>query len=111
MAGQAAEESVARFYEAAGGKILQQRWRGQAGEIDLIVSADDEIVFVEVKKSRDFARAAAALRPAQMARLRGAGEEYLGRLPNGLLTNARFDVALVDVHGAVKILENALMEA
>ena len=34
-------------------------------------------------------------------------EEYLGTLPSGNLTDVRFDVALVDGHGQVSVLENA----
>ena len=110
-AGQAAEANVAREYERQGMHVVHQRWRGRSGEIDLIMRRGDEVIFVEVKKSRSFHRAALRLQPGQIARLLSAGEEFLGGEPRGLLTDARFDVALVDVTGAVKIIENALMAA
>ncbi len=108
LSGLAAEDAVVRQYVAAGADLAQQRWRGQGGEIDLIFHDDGVVVFVEVKKSRTFARAAARLQPRQMARLMAAAEEFLGREPNGLLTDMRFDVALVDGTGDVHIIENAL---
>ncbi|WP_054002969.1 YraN family protein [Shimia sp. SK013] len=107
----AAEAAVARAYEAAGMVILRRRWRGRGGEIDLIVRNGAEIIFVEVKKSRDFARASEQLRPRQMARLMRAGEEFVGGEPAGLLTPMRFDVALMDDQGRIQILENALCAA
>lgn len=107
--GLSAEATVARQYEANGFTLLEERWRGAAGEIDLIFRKGDEIVFVEVKASKSFSSAASHLRPKQIARLCAGAEAYIGRLPTGLLTPMRIDVALVDGIGRVEILENALM--
>ncbi|CUH54329.1 YraN family protein [Shimia marina] len=109
-AGLAAEEIVLRHYMAQGLTLAAQRWRGHAGEIDLILHADDGFVFVEVKKSQSFATAAARLLPRQVARLQAAAQEYVADAPLGLLTPMRFDVALVNGQGVVHILENALWE-
>ncbi|MFT4015243.1 MAG: YraN family protein [Paracoccus sp. (in: a-proteobacteria)] len=87
-AGRLGEESVAREYHARGFRLIASRWRGRAGEIDLILEAGGEFVFVEVKKSADHARAAARILPRQIRRIRAA--------------------ALVDGVGRVQILENAL---
>ncbi len=111
LAGQAAEAAVARHYENAGMRIDKRRWRGRAGEVDLIVRNREEVIFVEVKKSRDFAAAGAQLLPRQVARLLRAGEEFVGREPLGALTPMRFDVALVDGAGRIQIIENALSAA
>jgi len=62
----------------------------------------------KVKRSRSFGSAAARLLPKQVARLMRAAEEFAGGEPKGLLTEMRFDVALVNELGAVHILENAL---
>ncbi|KAJ55066.1 hypothetical protein ACMU_15025 [Actibacterium mucosum KCTC 23349] len=105
--GHAAEDIVARHYAARGYALLARRWRGQAGEIDLIVADGDGLIFVEVKAARDHATAAAKLRPAQMQRLLQAGAEFAGTQPRGQLTPMRFDAALVDRSGTVEILENA----
>lgn len=87
---------------------MARRWRGQAGEIDLIMQDGDGVVMVEVKKSRSFARAADRLTQRQIGRLMLAAEEFLGTQPRGSLTNVRFDVALVNAHGEIKVIENAL---
>lgn len=107
--GASAEDQVKRAYERAGATCIEQRWRGRAGEIDLIFRHGDDIVMVEVKSSKTHARAAELLRPRQMQRLCRAAEEFLGTQPRGSLTPMRLDVALVDGQGRIDILENALM--
>ncbi len=111
LSGQAAEAAVAREYERAGMHVARRRWRGRAGEVDLILRNGDEVMFVEVKKSSDFARASEQLQPRQMQRLMRAGEEFVGSEPAGALTPMRFDVALMDDMGRIQILENALCAA
>lgn len=106
-AGIAAEESVAAHYRRRGADIAQRRWRGRAGEVDLIARDGDMVVFVEVKKSRSFARAAERISRRQMERIMGAACEFVAGEPKGQLTDMRFDVALVDAQGRIEILENA----
>ena len=106
-AGLAAEGRIAQDYAWRGFALARQRWRGKSGEIDLIVRDGDGLIFVEVKQSRDFERAALALGAAQMRRLYRSAEEYLGTQPNGSLTEVRFDVALVNGPGEMNIIENA----
>ena len=106
-AGLAAEGRIAQDYARRGFALARQRWRGKSGEINLIVRDGDGLIFVEVKQSRDFERAALALGAVQMRRLYRSAEEYLGTQPNGSLTEVRFDVALVNGHGEMKIIENA----
>lgn len=90
-------------------KLAAKRWRGGGGEIDLVFKDGDLCVFVEVKKSRSWDRAASALRPRQIARLMQAATVFVADEPKGQLTDMRFDVALVDQHGLIEILENALI--
>lgn len=108
LAGLSAEDGVARHAESLGRCVLERRWRGKRGEIDLIVQDGDVRVFVEVKKSRDFATAAARLGSAQIKRLFQTAEEYLATIPNGAFLDVRFDVALVDGSGQIELVENAL---
>ncbi len=109
LRGHAAEEQVARHYARQGARLLQKRWRGEAGEIDLIFACRSEVICVEVKASSTHEAAAQSLRPAQLARLCAAAEEFLGTQPRGSLTPMRFDVALVDGQGAIEVLQNAVM--
>ncbi|WP_366863391.1 YraN family protein [uncultured Sulfitobacter sp.] len=106
-AGLAAEGQIAQDYARRGFAVARQRWRGKSGEIDLIVQNGDGLIFIEVKQSRNFDRAAAAVSSAQIRRLYRCAEEYLDTQPNGNLTDVRFDVALVNGHGETKIIENA----
>lgn len=107
--GRAAEAQVAQFYQDAGAALLQERWRGAAGEIDLVFQQGEEIIFVEVKSSRTHARALEMVSPRQLNRLCIAAEEYLSGCPQGSLTPMRLDVATVDGQGSIEVLENALM--
>lgn len=106
--GLAAEDQVASTYLAKGYTLAAKRFRGQAGEIDLILRDGAGLVFVEVKKSRSFAKAAIALSDRQISRIVGTAEEFMGGEPDGQNTQARFDVALVDGAGQVRILDNAI---
>ena len=106
--GAAAELSVERVYADNGYVPLARRWRGTAGEIDLIFAQGDAFVFVEVKKSRSFAAAAARVSVAQTRRILAAATEFVASAPRGQLSAMRFDVALCDSTGRVRILENAL---
>jgi len=105
--GVSAENRIALDYERRGFAIARRRWRGAGGEIDLITRDGDGLVFVEVKQSRSFARAAERLNRRQMARIYASAEQFLADEPDGQLTNVRFDVALVDETGAFEIVENA----
>ncbi len=106
-AGLCAEQIVAQGYVRGGYDLLEQRWRGAGGEIDLIFGKDDAIVFVEVKKSRSIAAAAARVSRRQRDRIYASAGGYLAQCPAGLNTETRFDVALVDGAGSAEIIENA----
>jgi len=107
LSGQAAEESVARHYEAHGVRILARRWRGESGEIDLVLRAPDSYVFCEVKRAPSFDAALARLGRGQLDRIYHAASEYIGLTPEGQLAPVRFDVAAVDATGSVHLLEAA----
>ncbi|MHA7875031.1 MAG: YraN family protein [Roseivivax sp.] len=108
-AGLAAEAAVAADYHRRGYALAATRWRGRGGELDLVLRDGDGVIFVEVKKSRSFDRAAESLTPRQAARIMRTAEEFLGGEPRGSLTEARVDVALVNAHGEMRVIENALM--
>lgn len=108
-AGVGAEQAVARHYARQGAVLRETRWRGRCGEIDLILAEGDTIVFVEVKKSRTHDQALQRVTARQMGRLVRSAEDYLGSCPNGALTDARLDVALVDAQGEIDIIPNAAM--
>lgn len=107
-AGLAAEDAVARRYAGGGGQIAARRWRGQSGEIDLVIrDRAGDVIFIEVKQSRSHAEAAEHLGPRQMRRIWSAATEFLAGEPLGQDTPVRFDVALVDGLGRIEVIENA----
>ena len=106
-AGLVAEGAVENHYVRSGHVIEQRRWRGSGGEIDLITRDGDSLVFIEVKKSKDFAAAAERLSNRQMQRIYAAASEFLAGEPNGQDTEVRFDVALVNSIGEIQVIENA----
>jgi putative endonuclease len=107
-AGRAAEGAVARDYGARGFTVLTSRWRGKSGELDIVAECGGHYVFVEVKSGATHAAAAEQVSHRQIGRVYEAALEYLGSRGLSQDTDCRFDVALVDTFGQLKILENAL---
>jgi len=103
LSGLNAERAVARAYCERGAVLLETRWRGQSGEIDLIFLQGGVYVFCEVKKARSFDTAIQRLRPAQARRIHAAASEYLEQTPLGQLSDLRFDLAVLDEAGRVAI--------
>lgn len=106
--GLAAEGQVAAHYQANDHTIAARRWRGLTGEIDLIFRKGASVIFVEVKRAESFARAVERLSQAQMQRIWNTASEFLAGEPAGQDTEVRFDVALVDGRGCIRIIENAI---
>lgn len=110
LSGVMAEDSVHRHYLAQGAVLRASRWRGKAGEIDLIFQDGEDLVFVEVKKAATHALAAERLRPAQMARICQAACEYCEMTGLSSAVPMRFDAALVDQAGRIEQISNAFWE-
>lgn len=105
-----AEEAVARHYEDRGAIVAARRWRSPWGEVDLILRDGATVVVVEVKKARSLDAAAHRLGRRQMDRLCAAAQAFCAGEPRGALTDLRFDLALVDRMGRVRVIENAFGE-
>lgn len=108
QSGLAAEAAVEREYARSGCDVKARQWRGSGGELDLVLRDGPELVFVEVKRARSFARAAERLGAAQKRRIMATAGEYLATARLDLGTPMRFDVALVNGLGQISVIENAL---
>lgn len=86
--------------------MLDRRWRGQAGEIDLIFFRCPGAVRVEVKKAAACEAPAERLTFAQSVRVVSAAEEFVGTLADGFLTPLQIDAALVGENGDIEVIEN-----
>ena len=110
LAGVAAEEVAARWYEARGGVIEARNWRARredgGGEIDLVVRRSDALIFVEVKAGRS-ARRRDVIRESQWLRLEKAALRYIVECETGDPVDLRFDAAFVGPDGVVSVVENA----
>lgn len=109
LAGLAGETAAERHYLSIGFRLAERRWRGGAGEIDLILFNDDLHVFVEVKTAATFDKAAERLTEAQLTRVSRAAEEYMGSADHLGTGHFRIDAALVDGRGRVSLIENVTL--
>ena len=107
LSGLAAEEIALREYAARGAQVLARRWRGSGGEVDLVLWDTGSYVFCEVKKAAHFDQALDRVSPGQMRRIFDTASEYIGQTPEGQLAPVRFDLALIDGTGELRIVENA----
>jgi putative endonuclease len=73
------EDHAARQLEAGGYAIVERGWRCRFGEIDLIATQGDALVFVEVRTRRGSARGSAeeSITPAKARRLARLADAYL----------------------------------
>ena len=93
--GAAAEALAAEFLQARGLTIIERNYRCRGGEIDLIASDGDTLIFVEVRLRSDatFGGAAESITTAKKRRLAFAAAHYLSRLNRE--PPCRFDAILL----------------
>lgn len=80
--GNKGEIIAARFLEKEGYKILAHQFKARAGEIDLVVEKNGELVFVEVKtrKNLRFGYPEDSVNRNKICRMVMAGQSYLEKL-------------------------------
>jgi putative endonuclease len=101
------EALARRVYEQAGYEVLAQNWRGNAGEIDLVLTRDDCVIVCEVKTraTERYGVPAEAVDWRKQRRLRTLAAEFL-RENKPLCRSVRFDVVSI-VGGRLHIIEEA----
>ena len=110
--GSLGEAAAARHYRDRGYRVLARNWRCSIGELDLVLTCADTLVFCEVKTRRGsgFGGGWEAVTARKRQKLRALGQTFL--LAHRLSPRAvRFDVAsvlLVPGHSAqVEVFEDA----
>ena len=93
--GVSAEDDAAAFLVAQGFRILAQRWRSGAGEVDLVARREELLVFVEVKARARLETAAESVTPRQRGRIVAAAEAWLAGHPEDGACDVRFDAVLL----------------
>lgn len=109
--GKSGEDCAVRFLKKKGYKVIERNYRCIFGEIDLVATDKDEIVFVEVKsrRSKGFGNPEAAVDINKQKKISRIAMNYLMEKELGD-HNARFDV--VAIHflpegERVEIIKNA----
>ncbi len=97
---------MARHYETAGYLVVDRNWQVRGGELDLVLTRDDEIIFCEVKtRSSDrFGHGAEAVDHRKQRFLRRTAMSWLDS--HDLRGKLRFDVATV-VGPRIEVIEAA----
>ena len=91
-----AEKSALQYLRANGLQLVEQNYRCAAGELDMVMLDNRELVFVEVRYrgSERFGGAARSVDAGKQRKLRRAGESFLQTYA-GPFTGCRFDVVAV----------------
>lgn len=94
MRGAAAEQRAQKWLQKRGLKLLARNWRCRGGELDLVMTDGDELVFIEVRaRSRsDYGGALASVDARKQAHLVHAARHFLAAHPEHAESIARFDV-------------------
>ncbi|MGE0714597.1 MAG: YraN family protein [Alphaproteobacteria bacterium] len=93
--GRRAETHAGWLLRLKGYRILARRWRGPAGEIDLVARRGGTLAMVEVKARPAAGAAADAVDQRSRRRLARAAAAFLGGRPDLAGLAVRFDVILV----------------
>lgn len=95
--GMAGEEAAAIFLEEAGYSIIERNWRCRSGEIDIIASIDNLLVFIEVRTRRAggrFGTAAESVDRRKQQQVAAIAQVYL-RMRQAAYPPLRFDVIAI----------------
>ena len=96
--GKSGEQMAARFLRTKGYRIMEMNYRTSRGEIDIIASIAQILVFIEVKtRKSDFLDSPlAAVTQKKQRQISMVAQEYLNN--NNLFdSEARFDVIAIDL--------------
>lgn len=92
--GKEAEAHAKQWLVQQGLAFVQQNYHSRYGEIDLIFTDADVLIFIEVRRrsNRDFGGAAASVTPQKQQKILTSAEHFLVRHPAFQHYNCRFDV-------------------
>ncbi|WP_122898226.1 YraN family protein [Acinetobacter sp. B51(2017)] len=98
MLGQWAEQQAQTYLEQHSFKMLQRNYHSRFGEIDLIMTRQDELIFVEVKARQPNAwgRATEVITLAKQRKIMHTALVFLQQYPQFNLYALRFDVVCID---------------
>ena len=105
LLGAAGEAHARRYLEAQGYTFQLANWRGNDGELDLIMRDGSELVFVEVKTRRgeQLGRAEESVTRRQQLGLLATAEEFIAKHPEeeGIIWRVDLVAITLDSQGVV----------
>lgn len=106
--GQVAEDIAAHFLQQQGLRILERNFRKPFGEIDIIASEQETLVFAEVRKRshQRFADGAESINYHKRQKLRRAAQAYLQQ--HRWRGPVRFDVLVLNAIDEIEWLQDAI---
>jgi putative endonuclease len=101
------EQRARALLESKQYRILAERYRNEAGEIDLVAERDGRLIFVEVKRRKSLDDAAWSVDRRQQHRIARAAEGFLAANLTLVYHTASFDVILVSPSEGCAHIEDA----
>ena len=95
LSGRRGEWLAVAYLSAKGYRLLQRRFGGKGGEIDLIMARGDDVVFVEVKARARLDDAATAITPDKRRLIETRIRQWLARNPWAMQRNLRADAVFL----------------
>lgn len=95
LSGRRGEWLAVAFLSLKGYRLLQRRFGGKGGEIDLIMARGDDIVFVEVKARAARDDAAIAITADKRRLMEARIRQWLARNPWAMQRNLRADAVFL----------------
>jgi len=95
LSGRRGEWLAVAFLSLKGYRLLQRRFGGKGGEIDLIMARGSDIVFVEVKARAVLDDAAGAITPDKRRLMEARIRQWLARNPWAMQRNLRADAVFL----------------
>jgi putative endonuclease len=95
LSGRRGEWLAVAFLTLKGYRLLQRRFGGKGGEIDMIMARGPDIVFVEVKARASLDDAASAITADKRRLMEARIRQWLARNPWAMQRNLRADAVFV----------------
>ena len=95
LSGRRGEWLAVAFLTLKGYRLLQRRFGGKGGEIDLIMARGPDIVFVEVKARASLDDAASAITADKRRLMEARIRQWLARNPWAMQRNLRADAVFL----------------
>ncbi|MBP7204955.1 MAG: YraN family protein [Candidatus Cloacimonetes bacterium] len=91
------EDLAAKFLEKKGYTILRRNYRAKTGEIDIIATHEDVLVFVEVKtrSKHSIRQALMNVSHTKRKRISLTAQRYIIQEPDCVKTRIRFDIIVL----------------